>query len=152
MIGIKVAGCQYGGGGRYINMTKHFYSNCEKVKVKKYRPAMKLRTINIPEGYIDGYEWVWKEGYKKHVCNFLEIDHSVDYDSDYIHESVKSDKEEFTNYINNLFNDTNHILVGKCPECGLMLTNEDELEDGTHECPKCGSILENKLDFWEIED
>lgn len=93
----------------------------------------------------------WKEGYKKYVCNFLEIDHSVDYDSDYIHESVESDKEEFTNYINNLFNDTTHIPVGKCPECGLMLTDEDELEDGTHECPKCGSILEN-TDFWEIED
>lgn len=93
----------------------------------------------------------WKEGYKKYVCNFLEIDHSVDYDSDYIHESVESDKEEFTNYINNLFNDTTHIPVGKCPECGLMLTDEDELEDGTHECPKCGSILEDN-DFWEIED
>lgn len=93
----------------------------------------------------------WKKGYKKYVCQFLEIDHSVDYDSDYIHESVESDKEEFTNYINNLFNDTNHTLVGKCPECGLMLTDEDELEDGTHECPECGSILEN-TDFWEIED
>ncbi len=93
----------------------------------------------------------WKEGYKKYVCNFLEIDHSVDYDSDYIHESVESDKEEFTNYINNLFNDTTHRPVGKCPECGLMLTDEDELEDGTHECPKCGFILEN-TDFWEIED
>lgn len=93
----------------------------------------------------------WKKGYKKYVCQFLEIDHSVDYDSDYIHESVESDKEEFTNYINNLFNDTTHIPVGKCPECGLMLTDEDELEDGTHECPECGSILEN-TDFWEIED
>ena len=93
----------------------------------------------------------WKKGYKKYVCNFLEVDHSVDYDSDYIHESVESDKEEFTNYINNLFNDTTHIPVGKCPECGLMLTDEDELEDGTHECPKCGSILEDN-DFWEIED
>lgn len=92
----------------------------------------------------------WKTGYKKYVCNFLEIDHSVDYDSDYIHESVESDKEEFTNYINNLFND-DHKSVGKCPECGLMLTDEDELEDGTHECPKCGSILEDN-DFWEIED
>ena len=51
--------------GRYINMTKHFYSNCEKVKVKKLRPALKLHNINIPEGYVDGYEWVWKEGYKK---------------------------------------------------------------------------------------
>lgn len=93
----------------------------------------------------------WKEGYKKYVCNFLEIDHSVDYDSDYIHESVESDKEEFTNYINNIFDDTKYTPVGKCPECGLMLTDEDELEDGTHECPKCGSILEN-TDFWEIED
>lgn len=93
----------------------------------------------------------WKKGYKKYVCQFLEIDHSVDYDSDYIHESVESDKEEFTNYINNLFNDTTHIPVGKCPECGLMLTDEDELEDGSHECPKCGFILEN-TDFWEIED
>ena len=93
----------------------------------------------------------WKKGYKKYVCSFLEIDHSVDYDSDYIHESVESDKEEFTNYINNLFNDTNHVSVGKCPECGLTLTDEDELEDGTHECPKCGSILED-TDFWEIED
>ena len=92
----------------------------------------------------------WKEGYKKYVCNFLEIDHSVDYDNDYIHESVESDKEEFTNYINNLFND-DHTSVGKCPECGLMLTDEDELKDGTHECPKCGSILED-TDFWEIED
>src|SRR5574344_1905926 len=93
----------------------------------------------------------WKKGYKKYVCQFLEIGHSVDYDSDYIHESVESDKEEFTNYINNLFNDTTHIPVGKCPECGLMLTDEDELEDGSHECPKCGFILEN-TDFWEIED
>ena len=93
----------------------------------------------------------WKKGYKKYVCNFLEVDHSVDYDSDYIHESVESDKEEFTNYINSLFNDTTHIPVGKCPECGLTLTDEDELEDGSHECPKCGFILEN-TDFWEIED
>jgi uncharacterized protein with PIN domain len=51
----------------------------------------------------------------------------------------------------------------------MMLTDEDELEDGTHECPKCGSILEDhefndisgsfwdeedepEEDFWEIED
>lgn len=111
----------------------------------------------------------WKEGYKKYVCNFLEIDHSVDYDSDYIHESVESDKEEFTNYVNNLFNDAGHMEIGKCPDCGMMLTDEDELEDGTHECPKCGSILEDhefndisgsfwdeedepEEDFWEIED
>ena len=111
----------------------------------------------------------WKEGYKKYVCNFLEIDHSVDYDSDYIHESVESDKEEFTNYVNNLFNDTGHMEIGECPDCGMMLTDEDELEDGTHECPKCGSILEDhefndisgsfwdeedepEEDFWEIED
>ena len=93
----------------------------------------------------------WKDGYKNYVCQFLEIYNSVDYDSDYIHESVEMDKEEFTNYINNLFNDTTHIPVGKCPECGLMLTDEDELGDGTHECPECGSILEN-TDFWEIED
>ena len=111
----------------------------------------------------------WKEGYKKYVCNFLEIDHSVDYDSDYIHESVESDKEEFTNYVNNLFDDTGHMEVGECPDCGMILTDEDELEDGTHECPKCGSILEDhedndisdsfwdeeddpEEDFWEIED
>ena len=93
----------------------------------------------------------WKEGYKKYVYNFLEVDHSVDYDSDYIHESIESDKEEFTNYINNLFDDTSLVLVGKCPDCGMMLTDEDELEDGSHECPKCGFILEN-TDFWEIED
>ena len=98
----------------------------------------------------------WKEGYKKYVCQFLEIDHSVDYDSDYIHESVESDKEEFTNYVNNLFNDTGHMEIGKCPDCGMMLTDEDELEDGTHECPKCGSILEdhedNDIDFWDEPD
>jgi len=110
----------------------------------------------------------WQEGYKKYVCKFLEIDHAVDYDSDYIHESVESDKEEFTNYINSIFDDTGHIPVGKCPDCGLMLTDEDELDDGTHECPKCGSILEDhednditggfwdepddEPDFWEIED
>ena len=93
----------------------------------------------------------WKKGYKKYVCQFLEIDHSVDYDSDYIHESVESDKEEFTNYINNIFDDTKYTLIGKCPECGLTLTDEDELEDGSHECPKCGFILEDN-DFWEIED
>jgi hypothetical protein len=69
-----------------------------------------------------------------------------------IRESLESDKEEFIKYINNIFDDTNCIPVGKCSECGLMLTNEDELEDGTHECPKCSSILEDKLDFWEIED
>lgn len=68
-----------------------------------------------------------------------------------IRESLENDKEEFINYINNLYNDANHTPVGKCPECGLMLTDEDELEDGTHECPKCGSILEDN-DFWEIED
>lgn len=68
-----------------------------------------------------------------------------------IRESVESDKEEFTNYINNIFDDTKYIPVGKCPECGLTLTDEDELEDGTHECPKCGSILEDN-DFWEIKD
>ena len=68
-----------------------------------------------------------------------------------IRESLENDKEEFINYINNLFNDANHTPVGKCPECGLMLTDEDELEDGTHECPKCGSILEDN-DFWEIKD
>ena len=68
-----------------------------------------------------------------------------------IRESLENDKEEFINYINNLFNDANHTPVGKCPECGLMLTDEDELEDGTHEYPKCGSILEDN-DFWEIED
>lgn len=109
----------------------------------------------------------WKDGYKKYVCNFLEIDHSVDYDSDYIHESIESDKEEFTNYVNNLFDDTGHMEIGTCPDCGMTLTDEDELEDGTHECPKCGSILENhefndisgsfwdeedEPDFWEIED
>lgn len=93
----------------------------------------------------------WKNGYKKYVRNFLEIDHSVDYDSDYIHESVESDKEEFTNYINNLFDDAKYKSIGKCPECGLTLTDEDELEDGNHECPKCGFILEDN-DFWEIED
>ena len=109
----------------------------------------------------------WKSGYIKYVCQFLEIDHSVDYDSDYIHESVESDKEEFTNYVNNLFNDTGNMEVGKCPDCGMMLTDEDELEDGTHECPNCGAILEDhefndisgsfwdeedEPDFWEIED
>ncbi len=110
----------------------------------------------------------WQEGYKKYVCKFLEIDHAVDYDSDYIHESVESDKEEFTNYINSIFDDTGHMEIGKCPDCGMMLTDEDELEDGTHECPKCGSILEDhednditggfwdepddEPDFWEIED
>lgn len=235
----------------------------------------------------------WKEGYKKYVCNFLEIDHAVDYDSDYVHESkegelvnklnekhfgveqyfdcanypnqliqvaqfiktcedegniavltvqstngnvwhtqftseswqkflkglhgtdefgrnsgvntpkdgvakvwakdvdpknslgeskeifdnllckVEESKEEdtamFISYINNIFDDTGHMEVGKCPDCGMMLTDEDELEDGTHECPKCGSILEDhednditggfwdeedepEEDFWEIED
>ena len=44
----------------------------------------------------------WKDGYKNYVCQFLEIYNSVDYDSDYIHESVESDKEEFTNYKNTL--------------------------------------------------
>lgn len=110
----------------------------------------------------------WQEGYKKYVCNFLEVDHVVDYDSDYIHESVESDKEEFTNYINSIFDDTRHMEIGKCPDCGMMLIDEDELENGTHECPKCGSILEDhgdnditggfwdepddEPDFWEIED
>lgn len=93
----------------------------------------------------------WLICYKNYVCQFLEIYNSVDYDSDYIHESVESDKEEFTNYINNIFDDTKYILVGKCPECGLTLTDEDELEDRSHECPKCGFILEN-TDFWEIEE
>lgn len=68
-----------------------------------------------------------------------------------IRESLENDKEEFINYINNIFDDTKYTPVGKCPECGMMLTDEDELEDGTHECPKCGSILED-TDFWEIED
>lgn len=68
-----------------------------------------------------------------------------------IRESLENDKEEFINYINNTFDDTKYTPVGKCPECGMMLTDEDELEDGTHECPKCGSILEDN-DFWEIED
>lgn len=68
-----------------------------------------------------------------------------------IRESLENDKEEFINYINNIFDDTKYTPVGKCPECGLTLTDEDELEDGTHECPKCGSILED-TDFWEIED
>jgi hypothetical protein len=97
----------------------------------------------------------WKDGYKKYVCRFLEIDHAVDYDSDYIHESVESDKEEFINYINNIFDDTRHMEVGKCPDCGMILTDEDELEDGTHECPKCGSILEDNDttdDFWDKPD
>ena len=100
----------------------------------------------------------WQSGYEKYVSKFLEVDHAVDYDSDYIHESVESDKEEFTSYIDNLFDDTGHMEIGKCPDCGMMLTDEDELEDGTHECPKCGSILEDHEfndisgDFWEIED
>lgn len=74
----------------------------------------------------------WRDGYEKYACRFLEIDHIMDYDSDYIHKPIKSDKEEFT--------------------------DEDDLEDGTYECPKCGSILEDYEsnnptdDFWEIED
>lgn len=87
-----------------------------------------------------------------------------------VKESKKEDTAMFMSYINNIFDDTGHMPVGKCPTCGLMLTDEDELDDGTHECPKCGSILENhedndiiggfwdepddddEPDFWEIED
>ena len=157
----------------------------------------------------------WKEGYVKFVNKFLEIDHAMDYDSDYIHESktdwnsffdkltendesiyaaheefkkdqeqkkeeddnqenltfdegsvklttVKESKEEdtamFMSYINNIFDDTGHENIGTCPDCGMTITDEDELEDGTHECPKCGSILEDHednyidQDFWDIED
>lgn len=100
----------------------------------------------------------FKEGYSKYINEFLEIDHAMDYDSDYIHESVESDKEEFTSYINNLFDDTGHMEIGTCPDCGMILTDEDELEDGTHECPKCGSILEDHEfnditgGFWDEED
>ena len=128
-----------------------------------------LRAVFIKYDFDESQFPEFKEGYTKYINEFLEIDHAMDYDSDYIHESVESDKEEFTNYVNNLFDDTGHMEVGECPDCGMTLTDEDELDDGTHECPKCGSILEDHEfndisgsfwdeedepdeDFWEIED
>lgn len=128
-----------------------------------------LRAVFIKYDFDESQFHEFKEGYSKYINEFLEIDHAMDYDSDYIHESVESDKEEFTNYVNNLFDDTGHMEIGTCPDCGMTLTDEDELEDGTHECPKCGSILEDhefndisgsfwdeedepEEDFWEIED
>ncbi len=71
---------------------------------------------------------------------------------DNLTESVDEDNAMFMSYINNLFNDDE---IGRCPECGMAITDEDELEDGSHECPKCGSILEDhgpSADFWDIED
>lgn len=118
------------------------HAQYEKDQLKKKEEEDNQENFTFDEGSVKLATIVKESDERKYWNNFF----------DNLTESVDDDNAMFMGYINNLFNDEE---IGRCPECGMAITDEDELEDGSHECPKCGSILEDhgpSTDFWDIED